>query len=330
MRKSLPLVSGILAILIVAAAFAPTSGPLSSGPLQAAPAGSRWNAKHFTNTELVTQDGKTVRFYDDLLENKIFVINFIFTGCSQLCPLTTARLAVVQEQLGEAAGRDVFFYSISLDPMTDTPAALKKFADNYKVGPGWLFLTGDPDNVKVVRDRLGERSRDKSEHQANVIVANDQTGEWRKDSAMSDTDHLVRTIRSLKPEWRDAPRVADAPASAKGTDGGLVTVKNIPGYALFNRACASCHTIGQGDRIGPDLAGVSARRPREWLKTFISRPDQMRASGDPVALELYEKYNRVMMPFLGLSEIDAEDALLYIDAETSKAKTASATSPDAK
>ncbi|MEQ1651701.1 MAG: SCO family protein [Hyphomicrobium sp.] len=291
---------------------------------RAAPEGSRWNAKHFTNTELTTQDGKKVRFYDDLLKDKTFVINFIFTGCSQLCPLTTARLAAVQDELGDAVGRDIFFYSVSLDPMTDTPEKLKKFAESFKIGPGWLFLTGHPDDVKIVRDKLGERSRDKSEHQAIVILANDKTGEWRKDSAMSEQTHLVETIRSLDPAWRDRVRTVDARMSeSNGT-----IVKNIPGYALFKKVCASCHTVGKGDSIGPDLAGVSERRDRDWLRKFISRPDKMREAGDPLALELFEKYNRVLMPYLGLNETDAEDALSYIDGETLKAKTAA--NPPAK
>jgi protein SCO1 len=296
---------------------------IKSSGLQAAPLDTPWNGDYFTNTEVVTQDGKKLKFYDDLIKDKIFVINFIFTGCSQLCPLTTARLAAVQEQLGDAVGRDIFFYSISLDPMTDTPAKLKKFADGFKIGPGWLFLTGDADGLKLIRDRLGERSRDKSEHQAVVILANDKTGEWRKDSAMSEPEHLVETIRGLDPVWRDAPRTVVANMNMSQ----IAAVKNIRGYTLFNRACSTCHSIGKGDKIGPDLAGVSTRRDRDWLKKFISRPDKVRESGDKTAVELFEKYNRVMMPYLGLSEIDAEDAMSYIDGETERVKTAGAVTP---
>lgn len=309
-------------IAVIAALLLPIAGTAilmrSADGLHAAPAGSPWNAEYFTNTEVVSQDGKTYRFYDDLMKDKIFVINFIFTGCSQLCPLTTARLAAVQDQLGDAVGRDIFFYSISLDPMTDTPAKLKTFADSFKVKPGWLFLTGDLDGVKAIRDKLGERSRDKTEHRAIVIMANDKTGEWRKDSAMSEPEQLVETIRGLDPKWRDAPKTLAA--HTEGSD--PVATINVQGYALFERACSTCHTIGKGDKIGPDLSGVSARRNRDWLLKFISRPDQVRKSGDPIALDLYEKYNRVMMPYLGLSETDAADVLSYIDRTTEQTKAA--------
>jgi protein SCO1 len=315
MRKSLRFLAASLLTFGVASGVV-----FKNSGLRAAPLDTPWNADYFTNTEVITQDGKKLKFYDDLIKDKIFVINFIFTGCSQLCPLTTARMAAVQEQLGDAVGRDIFFYSISLDPMNDTPAKLKKFADGFKIRPGWLFLTGDPDSLKLIRDRLGERSRDKSEHQAIVILANDKTGEWRKDSAMSETEHLAETIRGLDPVWRDAPRTVAANMNMSG----LIAVKNIRGYTLFDRACSTCHSVGKGDKIGPDLAGVSARRSQDWLKKFISRPDKMRESGDATAVELYEKYNRVMMPFLGLSETDAEDALSYIDGETEKVKSAAA------
>ena len=289
-------------------------------PLQAAPAHSPWNADYFPNSTVTSQDGKTFKFYDDLIKDKTIVVNFIFTGCTQLCPLTTARLALVQEKLGDAVGRDIFFYSISMDPEHDTPEALKKFADGFKVKPGWLFLTGKPDELKLIRDKLGERSRDKSEHQAVIIMANEKTGEWKKDSVMSELDHIVETIRNLDPVWRAKPQLMNGPGTVSGNE--VLPFKNVTGQALFARGCSTCHTVGRGDRVGPDLAGVTSRRSREWLSRFIMHPDKVREAGDPIALELFEKYNRVIMPSLGLSEADASDVMSYIEGETAKVKTA--------
>jgi protein SCO1 len=309
----------IVLFLMPAAVMAAIS--MAKAPQQfSSAARSPWRDGYVPNLPVQSQDGKTYAFYDDLFKDKIVVINFIFTGCSQLCPLTTARLAAVQEQLGDAVGRDIFFYSISLDPLNDTPTALKKFSDGFKVGPGWLFLTGKPDDLKLIREKLGERNRDIGEHQAFVILANDKTGEWGKDSAMSETAHLVETIRAFNPAWRDVPQLAAG--TLTGND--AISFKNVAGQGLFLKACSSCHTIGKGDKIGPDLAGVTARRDRKWLTSFITRPDKMRENGDATALELYERYNRVMMPYLGLSETDAEDALSYIEGETASAKNAAA------
>lgn len=103
---------------------------------------THWGAGYFPNTELITQDGKKVRFYDDLVRGKIVVIDLIYTHCVDSCPLETARLAQVQKLLGDAVGKQIFFYSITIDPEHDTPAVLKEYAEKYHTGPGWLFLTG--------------------------------------------------------------------------------------------------------------------------------------------------------------------------------------------
>ena len=83
----------------------------------------RWGKDYVPNVPVVTQDGKTLNFYDDLIKDKIVVFSFIYTSCKDICPLATARLAEVQDKLGDRIGRDIFFYSISIDPEHDTPSA---------------------------------------------------------------------------------------------------------------------------------------------------------------------------------------------------------------
>ena len=74
----------------------------------------------------------------------------MYTSCADECPLETARLVQVQRLLGERVGRDIFFYSISIDPKRDTPIVLKAYAEKFGVGPGWLFLTGKAEDVKLI------------------------------------------------------------------------------------------------------------------------------------------------------------------------------------
>lgn len=94
-------------------------------------------------------------------------------------------------------------------------------------------------------------------------------------------------------------RVAFAKPPAQASDG----------EALFKEKCAACHTIGSGDLVGPDLQGVTERQDQAWLKQWILAPDQALASGDPIATELFKKYNSIPMPNLGLTP-DQVDALL--------------------
>jgi protein SCO1 len=279
-------------------------------------AASPWDGAYFPNLPVVTHDGRTLRFYDDLIKDKIVVINFVYTSCANICPLTTARLAEVKDRLGDAVGRDIFFYSITLDPAVDGPEVLAKYAETYRAGPGWLFLTGKPGDIDLIRHKLGERSRSLSEHRNDVMLGNDRTGEWGRDSAFSDIDQLVATIRNMDPKWRDQVHtIISAAPGAKAT-----VIGGTPGQALFIKACAACHTIGQGALVGPDLAGTLERREREWLKHFLMAPDEMRAAKDPVAVALDEKYPGVSMPNLGLSTGDVEDLLSYLAAKSASAE----------
>ena len=145
---------------------------------------ARWGKGYLPNATVITHDGKTLQFYDDLIKDKIFVISFLFTTCKDICPLATARLAELQEKLGDSMGRDIFFYSISIDPETDTPERLKQYADAFRAGPGWLFLTGKPEDIHAIRYKLGDRSQVLSEHRNEVLLGNGATGEWARNNAL--------------------------------------------------------------------------------------------------------------------------------------------------
>ena len=102
---------------------------------------SPWGKNYFPNVPLITDEGKTVHFFDDLIEDKVVVINFIYTSCPDTCPLETAQLVRVQKLMEDRVGKDVFFYSISIDPTTDTPEVLKEYKKRF--GAKWTFLTGE-------------------------------------------------------------------------------------------------------------------------------------------------------------------------------------------
>jgi cytochrome oxidase Cu insertion factor (SCO1/SenC/PrrC family) len=136
---------------------------------------------YFTNLELITQNGERLRFYDDVLKDKVVVINFIYTNCKGACPLMTRNLTLIRDMLGGAVGEDIHFVSISLDPLRDTPAAMKKFAQVHNADQdGWLFLTGRPDNVNSVTKRLGTYTDELEAHSTTLLAANVRTAHWTK------------------------------------------------------------------------------------------------------------------------------------------------------
>src|ERR1041384_2454650 len=106
-------------ILITLAAAAFLLDPFGTGRAE--------GAASIPNVPLTTHEGRTVRFFDDLVKGKIVAIDLIYTTCQYACPLETARLAQVQRLLGDRLGRDGLFYSISIDPEHDTPEVLRAY-----------------------------------------------------------------------------------------------------------------------------------------------------------------------------------------------------------
>ncbi len=278
---------------------------------------SRWGMTYLPNVEVIDQDGRKLRFYDDLVHGRIVVISFIYTSCKAICPLTLARLREVQTRLGQAAGKTIHFLSISIDPIPDTPERLKAQAEAFGIGPGWTFITGRPENIDLIRHKLGERSGEQiAQHKNEVLMYNDATGEWARNSAFADLGVLVMDIQNMDPVQRSAqslPALARSQQSAANAD-SVTQPHEQPGQALFVKACAACHTIGMGEKLGPDLAGVTSRRAVEWITRYVMYPDRLRAAHDRDALELRVRYPNIRMPALGISETDAEDLIAYITA----------------
>ena len=103
---------------------------------------------------LVSQDGTEVGLA--LLRGKVVVVAFIYTSCSDVCPLLTEKMARVQDDLGESFGRDVAFVSITVDPERDTSEVLRAYAEAFDADPaGWFFLTGEVEAVRRVAARYG-------------------------------------------------------------------------------------------------------------------------------------------------------------------------------
>jgi len=291
--------------LVLAAAAALCAG----GPSGAA---TPWGADYFPNVPVTTQDGKTLRFYDDLLKDKSVAVLLFYTSCKDVCPLETANLVKVQQLFGERMGRDIFFYSIAIDPW-DTPKENKKYAQKFGVGPGWLFLSGKEADIQLIARKLGlSRSFDaltKDGHAASLMVGNVPKGTWMRNSAMDNPQFLATTIANFL-GWK---RSGSAPSYAEARP--LAVTK---AQYLFQSRCSACHTVGEGDKLGPDLLGVTHRRERSWLTRYLLEPDRVLAEGDPVATSLFAKYKQVRMPNLDLGTEDVAGLLSYLEARSRK------------
>jgi len=287
---------------------------LLAGPyaLPAAPAPR--DAAFFSNLPLITAEGEEVAFFDDLLKDKIVVVNFFYTSCADLCSLQTARMAQVYDWLSERMGRDVFFLSITLDPENDTPEKLATFAKGFGAGKGWTFLTGSRENIDAIRFKLGEKAQALSLHRTDMVIGNAKTGVWRRSSVMGSLVIALQSILELDPAYESAPQTSPEKLAEALHIDTQYDLSAHPGEAIFLRACASCHTIGLGKKYAPDLAAVTVRRDHGWLRAFIMDPDLVLKSGDPIAEVLNEDFPGVVMPNLGLGPTDADDLISYLKA----------------
>jgi len=195
--------------LLAGSGIAAVAAGLSTAGSGRAAASSRdaIRKRYFPNVPLRTHDDTAVRFYDDLIKDKIVTINFMYAHCEGVCPLITSNLVEVQKLLGPRVGRDIFMYSITLKPEQDTPRALKEYARMHGAGPGWLFLTGAPGDVERLRQTLGFTDpdpavdADKANHIGNLRYGNEALQLWGACPGLATAKSIAKSI-----SWVDWPK----------------------------------------------------------------------------------------------------------------------------
>ena len=158
------------------------------------------------NVAVTSQEGKSYRFYDDLVKGKMVVINFFYAECSGICPRMTSNLLKVQQQLRERApdrvGRDIFLYSISLKPDEDTPKRLAAYARMHGIArdSGWLLLRAKREDAELLRRRLGfvdsdpALDRDINQHTGMVRLGSDVYDKWSACPALGPAYAIVDSL----------------------------------------------------------------------------------------------------------------------------------------
>lgn len=175
-----------------------------SGPAGAGIANKKGpRASYFPNAVLDTHDGRKLRFYDDVVHGKVVVFNMMYSICTGICPGATANLLRVQETLGNRLGKDIFMYSMTLQPEFDTPRALQEYVKRYNIKPGWTFLTGQPEEMELIRRKLGffnddpRIDADLANHTGMVRIGNETLDRWFMMPALSSPKQLAREIMQM-------------------------------------------------------------------------------------------------------------------------------------
>ena len=139
------------------------------------------------------QNGKALSFYSDLIKGNNVAINFIFTTCTNVCPLLTATFRRVQVEL-EKSQADIKLISVSVDPTVDTPERLREFATKFKAGPGWTFVTGEKTDIDLLLQRLGVGAGIKTDHTSMILVGNDSKNFWTRTYGLSSPSAILKVM----------------------------------------------------------------------------------------------------------------------------------------
>ncbi len=129
---------------------------------------------------LLTRDGVQVNLKNDVVGDRIVVIDFVYTTCTTVCPVLSATFRQVQNKLGDRLGAEVVMVSLSVDPNRDTPARLKKYAERLGAGNSWLWLTGQQQTVREVLEEFGAYTPNFADHPSMVLVGDGKSGQWAR------------------------------------------------------------------------------------------------------------------------------------------------------
>jgi len=155
------------------------------------------SVREIPDVRVLDQHGRQLNFYRDLIADKVVAVNFIFTTCTAICRPLTATFRRVQQELGEQVGKNVWLISVSVDPATDTPERLRDFAEKFKAGPGWTFVTGDPSDIDAILRAFGVAITNKNDHTPMVLIGSERKGVWTRAYGLSSPVELAKLIGEM-------------------------------------------------------------------------------------------------------------------------------------
>lgn len=171
----------------------------ASLPLSAAKAiGYKRTLRNYSipDVTLIDFDERPIRLREFLTTSDPVMMNFVFTTCSTICPVTTQVLADVSSNLGGDGGR-LRLISISIDPENDTPLQLKAYARSFKAGERWKFLTGRVEDVKAVLRALESDRGDKMNHSPVTLIRHRQGQSWVRIDGFATPAELIGEYRRV-------------------------------------------------------------------------------------------------------------------------------------
>jgi protein SCO1/2 len=145
---------------------------------------------------LVREDGKRVFLSDELNDGRAVALNFIFTTCTAICPVTSKVFSQLQTKLGNDQAK-VHLVSISIDPEHDTPTVLREYAHKFGAGEGWQFYTGTVEASVAAQQAFGVYRGDKMSHTPVTLLRTVPEKPWIRIDGFATADELLDEFREL-------------------------------------------------------------------------------------------------------------------------------------
>jgi protein SCO1/2 len=199
--------------LLVAATALFATGYVSAGD---APAATDAHAAHQMSDEgdvrrsvaqytipkatLVRDDGTSVDLVTELNDGRPVVLNFIYTSCTTICPMSSQTFEQFQERLGSGS-ESVHMMSISIDPEQDTPARLRAYAAKFHAEHGWNHYSGTLASVVAVQTAFNAYRGDKMSHTPLTLMRAAPGKPWVRFDGFARADDLMAERKS----WEATP-----------------------------------------------------------------------------------------------------------------------------
>jgi protein SCO1/2 len=148
------------------------------------------------DVRLVRDDGKPVSLREELDDGRPVYVDFIYTTCTAICPVTSATFEALQERLGSARAK-VHMMSISIDPEEDTPRRLAEFRKKYQAGPQWHHYTGTVEASVATQRAFGVFTGDKMGHTPVTLFRAAPDQPWVRLDGFATPDQLLAEVKPL-------------------------------------------------------------------------------------------------------------------------------------
>ncbi len=142
-------------------------------------------------------EGRKVRFYSDLIKDKVVVLSFFYTSCIYSCSMQGKTFSALQSLLGDRLGKSVFLISVTTDPAKDTPAQLKAWGKRYDVQPGWTLVTGDVSEMNKLLLPFTGNPAGGGMHLPTTFIGNAKTGVWTSAAGVFAAEDVLNALNNL-------------------------------------------------------------------------------------------------------------------------------------